>query len=471
MKKVLKITAVTTLLSLGLAFSSYAGQWKQGTGANAGKWWYDEDNGTYATNGWRWIDGDGDGIAENYCFDQSGWLYVSTETPDKKTVDANGARTQDGKVVTMNVNSGDTTYTVDGTGTLEPKTYNGIEFSLDNLGYSNMAIGSIMYPKANSVTAEHILEYKRYYETGTDNYWLGAKQKERVNAFISEWKSKNINNSMTEDQKARKIYDWLVDNVTYDAQEPYNQSSYGAFIDRRCVCGGFANAFMSLGKACGLDVKYVFEIEHAFNIVKLDGKWYAVDATKKYYKNKDTSSAYYYKDIPEGDKSIEEKVQKRENKESKRIEEIKTSNEKNMERAKKNFESGAVFQADDEKLIPSLLQYINEQVNTNVKSSQPITAVIYTGGRNFQEFNKQRFSYNGFTGKLDEVIEHEIIGKTINGYYIGNYSNCVIDYQKNKETDGTSIFVTTWKDKDGKDYIIFRVALNPRDRVTASKGE
>ena len=44
MKKVLKITAVTTLLSLGLAFSSYAGQWKQGTGANAGKWWYDEDN-------------------------------------------------------------------------------------------------------------------------------------------------------------------------------------------------------------------------------------------------------------------------------------------------------------------------------------------------------------------------------------------------------------------------------------------
>jgi hypothetical protein len=196
-----------------------------------------------------------------------------------------------------------------------------------------------------------------------------------------------------------------------------------------------------------------------------------VDATKKYYKNKDTSSAYYYKDIPEGDRSIEEKVQKRENKESKRIEEIKTSNEKNMERAKKNFESGAVFQADDEKLIPSLLQYINEQVNTNVKSSQPITAVIYTGGRNFQEFNKQRFSYNGFTGKLDEVIEHEIIGKTINGYYIGNYSNCVIDYQKNKGTDGTSIFVTTWKDKDGKDYIIFRVALNPRDRVTASKGE
>ena len=67
--------------------------------------------------------------------------------------------------------------------------------------------------------------------------------------------------------------------------------------------------------------------------------------------------AYYYKDIPEGDRSIEEKVQKRENKESKRIEEIKTSNEKNMERAKKNYESGAVFQADDEKLSPYFFHY------------------------------------------------------------------------------------------------------------------
>ena len=45
-------------------------------------------------------------------------------------------------------------------------------------------------------------------------------------------------------------------------------------------------------------------------------------------------------------------MQKRENKESKRIEEIKASNEKNMERAKKNFESGAVFQADDENFFP-----------------------------------------------------------------------------------------------------------------------
>ena len=70
-------------------------------------------------------------------------------------------------------------------------------------------------------------------------------------------------------------------------------------------------------------------------------------------------------------------------------------------RAKKNFESGAVFQTDDEKLIPSLLQYINEQVNTNVGEIESAYYCCYIyRGRNFQEFNKQRFSYNGLQENL-----------------------------------------------------------------------
>ena len=87
---------VTAAPVSGLAMTSYGGVWQQGTGENAGKWWYDEENGTYAANGWRWIDGNNDGIAENYCFDQNGWLYVSTTTPDQKTVNESGARVGSG---------------------------------------------------------------------------------------------------------------------------------------------------------------------------------------------------------------------------------------------------------------------------------------------------------------------------------------------------------------------------------------
>ena len=56
----------------------------------------------------------------------------------------------------MALDSGDESFSVSGGGTLEAKTYEGIEFSLENLGVSSMAVGSILYPKANTVTAQRM---------------------------------------------------------------------------------------------------------------------------------------------------------------------------------------------------------------------------------------------------------------------------------------------------------------------------
>lgn len=72
----------------------YAGEWKQdGSG-----WWYQNDDGGYSTNSWQWIDGDNDGIAENYYFDSSGYLLVNATTPDGYQVNENGAWIKDGIV-------------------------------------------------------------------------------------------------------------------------------------------------------------------------------------------------------------------------------------------------------------------------------------------------------------------------------------------------------------------------------------
>lgn len=463
MKKVLKVTAVTALLSLGLVFASYAGQWKQGAGANTGKWWYDEENGTYATNGWRWIDGNGDGIAENYCFDQNGWLYVSTETPDKKTVDANGARTQDGKVVTMDVNSGDTTYTVDGTGTLEPKTYKGIDFSLENLGHTSMAIGSIMYPKSNTVTAEKILNYKSFYDSGTDNSWMNAEQKAAVESFVSNWVKDHIRQSMTEDEKAKTIYDWMQKNITYDLTAPNDQSSYGVFIEKRGVCGGYTNGFMALAKACGLEVKSVFTLNHAFNVVKLDGMWYTVDATQGAYKNRDIDTVYYCAVIPEGDKSDEEKAKERRERESERTEKIAKENVKSQEKIEEARKNNAIFQLDDENLVSKLLDYIYSQADGDEEWNQHVGMIICTGNKKHTDFSKMKFTYNGFTGRLDDVIDHEIHGKTANGFYIGTASSSRFYAQQNQGTDGVSIFLTSWEDENGKKYEFLYTTLLHRD--------
>lgn len=90
-------------LTLGATMVSFAGTWKTGEGADQNKWWYDFDNGTYAKNGWQWIDGNNDGIAECFYFDQSGWMLAGTSTPDGYTVNADGAWTENGSVQTKAV--------------------------------------------------------------------------------------------------------------------------------------------------------------------------------------------------------------------------------------------------------------------------------------------------------------------------------------------------------------------------------
>ena len=86
----------TGLLSLSVAFTAMAGSWKNGAGDNAARWWYDNGDNTWAANGWRWIDGNQDGVSECYYFDAEGWLLTSTTTPDGYSVNADGAWTVNG---------------------------------------------------------------------------------------------------------------------------------------------------------------------------------------------------------------------------------------------------------------------------------------------------------------------------------------------------------------------------------------
>lgn len=94
MKK--KIVMLGTALMASMLFTStaFAGQWKQ----NSTGWWWQEDNGTYPINQWKWIDGNQDGIAECYYFDNVGYMLANTNTPDGYAVNADGAWTLNGVV-------------------------------------------------------------------------------------------------------------------------------------------------------------------------------------------------------------------------------------------------------------------------------------------------------------------------------------------------------------------------------------
>lgn len=98
MRKSLKVLVLVGVLSIASTFTSLA-SWEQiGT-----QWKYSENNG-YLSNGWYWIDGNGDSVAECYYLDVNGVMAVNTVV-DNYTVNENGAWTIDGVIQTKVVNA------------------------------------------------------------------------------------------------------------------------------------------------------------------------------------------------------------------------------------------------------------------------------------------------------------------------------------------------------------------------------
>lgn len=84
--------------------------------------------------------------------------------------------------------------------------------------------------------------------------------------------------------KTKTVYTWLIDNVEYKPSED-DQSIAGAFWKKEAVCAGYAGAVQYLLERMDIPCIYVEGSSanspegHAWNIVKLDGAYYYVDAT------------------------------------------------------------------------------------------------------------------------------------------------------------------------------------------------
>ncbi|WP_455437026.1 hypothetical protein [Hungatella hathewayi] len=92
MKKSIVTMGLVIALSVASTMSSFAG-WEQ-----TGTTWKYQNAGTYYNDGWHWIDGNDDGVAECYYFNTDGIMLSNTATPDNYIVDINGAWTVNGVV-------------------------------------------------------------------------------------------------------------------------------------------------------------------------------------------------------------------------------------------------------------------------------------------------------------------------------------------------------------------------------------
>lgn len=84
---ILTAGATALLSAILLSTPALAGEWR----ANSTGFWYINDDGSYPTYAWQWIDGDGDGVYQCFAFDENGYLMLNQTTPDGYLVGEAGA--------------------------------------------------------------------------------------------------------------------------------------------------------------------------------------------------------------------------------------------------------------------------------------------------------------------------------------------------------------------------------------------
>lgn len=88
--------------------------------------------------------------------------------------------------------------------------------------------------------------------------------------------------TLSDVDRAKALHDYIVRNVSYDSSEssPQVYGAYGALVEGRAVCGGYAEGYAVLLEAAGIEQTCVIskEMNHEWNIVTIDGESYHVDA-------------------------------------------------------------------------------------------------------------------------------------------------------------------------------------------------
>ncbi len=131
----------------------------------------------------------------------------------------------------------------------------------------------------------------------TPNYYTTTEQEkvvdEGVEKILAELNVKAEDNSMSDFDKIKKIYDYVYNTVNYDSvhQRKDNHhmktTAYFAVKYKTAVCQGYSVLMYRLLKEAGVDARVITgtviengeEQLHAWNIVKIDEKYYHLDVT------------------------------------------------------------------------------------------------------------------------------------------------------------------------------------------------
>jgi hypothetical protein len=92
-------------------------------------------------------------------------------------------------------------------------------------------------------------------------------------------------NGASDYEKVRAIYNYICSNVVYDYDHLNDDNyrlkytAYAAALNKKAVCSGVADLFYYLATSAGLEARITVNDTHAWNIVRVGGKYYYLDPT------------------------------------------------------------------------------------------------------------------------------------------------------------------------------------------------
>ena len=153
-----------------------------------------------------------------------------------------------------------------------------------------------MYLNIETTTIGSNVTYNVFINNGNENNYFideftSQGQVESAINQIEQTKNQILQNrSENTYDNIKMVHDYLVENIEYDTT--ISQSNiynvYGALVNGRTVCEGYARSFKYLMDELGIPCTLVIgtgtnsqgETEnHAWNYVQLNGNWYAIDCT------------------------------------------------------------------------------------------------------------------------------------------------------------------------------------------------
>lgn len=121
---------------------------------------------------------------------------------------------------------------------------------------------------------------------------LNNNQLMQVRRVVQSFKTNYIKKGMSNYEKAFIAFNYLNQNCKYATRGwQYNgaNTAWGALVYGEAKCSGYARGMKALCDAIGVPCYYVhankkaLNPSHQWNQVKVDGKWYIVDAQSGYF--------------------------------------------------------------------------------------------------------------------------------------------------------------------------------------------